>query len=122
MSLVRDLALALRFLLELAAIVAVGWWGFALDAPAAVRVLAGVAASLVVIAVWGAVVSPRARFALPRWRREATEDLVWLAAVVALISGGATAMAVALAVLIVLDRIALHLTAGTVSRLEGTPE
>jgi hypothetical protein len=30
---VRDIALALRFLLELAAIAAAGWWGVALGAP-----------------------------------------------------------------------------------------
>lgn len=121
-STVRDLALALRFVLELAAIGAVSWWGFALDAPMAVRVTAGIAAPFVVIVVWGAVVSPRARFARPRWRREIVEALVWLAAIGALLATGYPVLAVLFALLVVADRVALRVTTGVRSRLETTEE
>lgn len=122
MALIRDLALTLRFLLELVAIVAVGWWGFALDAPATLRVAAGIAIPLAVIVLWGAVVAPRARFAVPDWLRAAAEAVVWAAAVAALVAVGAPGLAVAFAVLVVADRLALRATAGRPSRLEAGPE
>ena len=119
MSILRDLALTLRFALELAAIVAVAWWGFALDASMAVRVVVGIAAPLIVITVWGAVVSPRPRLSVPGWVRELTEAAVWVTAVAALLAVGAAGLAVAFAVLVVADRVALRATAGQPSRLEA---
>ncbi len=118
MTLVRDLALGLRFLLELAAIATVGCWGLGLDAPTAVRVVAGIAAPLVVIVVWGAVVSRRPRLAVPGWLRLLTEGLVWLAAIAALPAVARPRLAVAFAVLVVVDLLALRATAGVRSRLE----
>ncbi len=121
MSSLRDAALALRFALELAAIVAVGWWGFGLAAPAVVRAAAGLVAPLVVIVVWGAVVSPKPRFAVPRWLRLLTEVLVWLVAITALLAVDRPGLAVAFAVLVVVDLLALRATAGVESRFEPTP-
>ena len=119
-SMVRDLALTLAFALELVAVVAAGWCGVTLDAPPAVRVIAGILAPLAVIGLWGAVVSPRARFARPRWRRELTETLVWLAALGALPATGHPVLAGLFAVLVVADRVALRMTTGVHSRLEPT--
>ena len=119
MSLLRDLALTLRFALELAAIVALAWWGFALGAPPAARVVVGIAAPLIVIVLWGAVVAPRPRLTVPGWVRELTEAAVWVAAVAALLAVGAAGLAVAFAVLVVADRVALRATAGRPSRLEA---
>lgn len=119
---VRDIALTLRFLLELAAIAAVGWWGLTLDAPVLVRVIVGLAAPLAVILAWGAVVAPRARFDGPAWVRLAVEAVVWVAAAAALGAVGAPGLAVAFAVLVVADRLALRATAGRPSQLEAGPE
>jgi hypothetical protein len=44
--------LALAFLLELALLVAAGWWGFTLDTGRAVRLLAGLGAPLLIAVVW----------------------------------------------------------------------
>lgn len=122
MSLIRDLALALRFLLELAAIVAVTWWGFTLGAPIAVQIIVGLAAPVGVIILWGAVVSPRPRWMVPGWARQLAEALVWLAALGALLTLGATGFAGLFAVLVVLDRVVLLATAGSRSRLEPASE
>lgn len=119
MSGIRDIALALRFALELAAIVAVAWWGFTLDAPVAVRVIAGIAAPAIVIVVWGAVVAPQARLVVPVWLREVVEAIVWVAAAAALLAVGATGLAVVFAGLVIADRVALRATAGRPSRLEA---
>ena len=119
MSGIRDIALALRFALELAAIVAVAWWGFTLDAPVAVRVIAGIAAPAIVIVVWGAVVAPQARLVVPVWLREVVEAIVWVAAAAALLAVGATGLAVVFAGLVIADRVVLRATAGRPSRLEA---
>lgn len=119
---IRGLALTIRFVLELAAIGVVGWWGFALDSPAVVRVIAGLAAPLVVIVVWGVVVSPRARFGNPGWRREIVEALVWLTAVGTLVEMGHPVLAGLFALLVLADRIALRIAAGVLSRLETTEQ
>jgi len=52
--------LTAAFLSELAALAALAWWGFSLDAPGAVRGLAGIGVPLVAAASWGVFAAPRA--------------------------------------------------------------
>ena len=56
----KAVLLALAFLLELAMLVAAGWWGFTLDAGLVVRLLAGLGAPLLIAVVWGVFCSPKA--------------------------------------------------------------
>ena len=55
----------LAFLLELALLAALSYWGFQLDASTAVQWLAGLGAPLALAAAWGLVAAPRARRRLP---------------------------------------------------------
>lgn len=65
MDIVKDLNLGLRFLLELLALAALGFWGWRIaDGPAA-RALFAVAFPLAAAVVWGAFVAPQASFAAP---------------------------------------------------------
>jgi len=80
--------------------------------------VAGIVAPLAVIVVWGAVVSPRPRFAAPGWVRQLTEALVWLAAIAAPLAVDRPGLAVAFAVLVIGDRLALRTTARLRSRLD----
>ncbi|MFE9693900.1 YrdB family protein [Micromonospora sp. NPDC005806] len=57
--------LGVIFLLELALLVAAGWWGFTLDAGWPVRLLAGLGAPLLIAVVWGLFCSPKASVPLP---------------------------------------------------------
>ena len=84
--------------------------------------IAGIAAPLAVIVVWGAVVSPRPRFTVPGWLRLLTEGLVWLAAVAALLAVGRPGLAIIFAVLVVVDRLALQATVGATSRFAPVPD
>ena len=122
MTAIRGLALTVRFVLELGAIAAVGSWGFTLDASSLVRVIAGLGAPMAVIALWGAVVSPRARFIVPGQVRLAAEAVVWLAATATLLAVDASRLAMVFAVLVVADVAALHATADRTSRLESAGE
>ena len=56
----NGLWLTAAFVSELAALAALGWWGFTLDAPPAVRVLVGIAVPLLAAVLWGAFAAPRA--------------------------------------------------------------
>ncbi len=60
MSTLRAANLALAFLIELAGIAAVGYWGFTLDAGAGVRILAGIGTPVLFIAAWAVLGAPRA--------------------------------------------------------------
>lgn len=57
---VRTVNLVVAFLLELAMLVAFALWGFSLEASLAVRLVVGLGLPLVAVALWGAVLAPRA--------------------------------------------------------------
>jgi cytochrome b len=59
--------LGLRFLLELVALSAVGWWGWQLGGSTFGRVALAAALPLVVALVWGAFIAPKARFEVSPW-------------------------------------------------------
>jgi hypothetical protein len=79
----REANLVLRFLLELSALAATCYWGFAAASGLTQWVL-GLGAPALVILVWWLFVSPKARIELPRPARFAIELLVWAAAALAL--------------------------------------
>ncbi|HLO35925.1 MAG TPA: YrdB family protein [Candidatus Deferrimicrobium sp.] len=103
---VANANLALRFLLELAGIVALGWWGVHL-ADGAAGIVLGIGAAVLLIVVWGLVVAPRARYPQsPRFRLVAGTVLLEATAL-ALAAGGATPAAVALGVAVLVNAIGL---------------
>ncbi|MGW8885006.1 YrdB family protein [Streptomyces sp. NPDC055749] len=55
----------LAFLLELAALFCLGWWGFAVPDDTVARLLLGVGTPAAAIVLWGAFAAPRARVRLP---------------------------------------------------------
>ena len=81
------LNLAVKFLLELAALAAFGLWGASIaDGPAAVLLAIGL--PLLVAALWGTLAAPRARHRLPRRLRAPFELGVFALASLALWQAG----------------------------------
>ncbi|SRR5260221_13510862 len=78
-----------RFACEIAAVVAVVWWGW----PAL-----GIVAGVVVIAVWGAWVAPKAKRRLPDPARVLVELVIFALATVAFAEVGQVVVAVVFAV------------------------
>ncbi|PRX46087.1 uncharacterized protein DUF2568 [Prauserella shujinwangii] len=97
----------LAFLLELAALGALAYWGFTLGAPVAVRIAAGAGAPALAATVWGLFAAPRARFPLPTAGVLAVKALVFGAATIALFAAGAPVLAVVFAVLVVANTAAV---------------
>ncbi|MBL3669785.1 YrdB family protein [Streptomyces sp. M2CJ-2] len=75
---------ALAFLLELAALVCLGWWGSHTGPEGVFRILLGVGAPLLAVVVWALFAAPRAR-----WRPRLPLVLVVKALV---LGGGAAAL------------------------------
>ncbi|WP_371501989.1 YrdB family protein [Kitasatospora sp. NBC_00374] len=99
--------LALRFLLEICALVALGIGGYRVDAPLAVRVLLAVALPLAAALLWGRYASPRATVkSPPAWYL--TQLLVFGGAVAALALGGYPAWATMLGAVTVVNTAILR--------------
>ncbi|MDQ3870650.1 MAG: YrdB family protein [Chloroflexota bacterium] len=96
--------LALRFLLELGAIVAVAYWGY-YTGPGGLRWVLAVGAPVVLIVVWALVIAPGAGEPIPQQARALLGSAVLLAAAAALYVVGQTTAALVFAALIVLNTV-----------------
>ena len=93
----------LAFLLELAALAILCWWGFATGAGLA-SVALGIGVPVAAV-LWGLFAAPRARFSLPRIGVVAVKVLVFGGATAALAALGHPVPAAAFAVIVVVNLI-----------------
>jgi len=93
--------LGLRFLLELALLAAVAYWGFS-EFDGVVSVLIGLGAPLLVAFVWGTFMSPKAAHPVRDPTRIVLEVVLFGAGVAALAAAGRTTLAIVLAALVLL--------------------
>ena len=101
-------ALGVRFLLELAALAAVGYWGYVAGAGSGVaRYGLAVAAPLALAVAWGTFVSPQAPRRLPDPWRLGAELLSFALATAALLAVGRPALAGAFAAVALVDETVL---------------
>ncbi|MBD3919280.1 YrdB family protein [Paenibacillus sp. PR3] len=91
----KSLVLTVFFLLELAAMIAFGYWGYHIETAGVVKVGLAIAVPLVVIVMWGMFLAPKASypvFAYPT--RSALKLLVFVLAFAALYASGQATYAV----------------------------
>ena len=110
----------LRFALELAALTALGLWGWRHGSGIWAWVLA-IGLPLAAAVLWGAFVAPKAKWFLPLGGRLAVEAIVFGAATVALISLGYPVLAVNFAVLASANSILVHLNRDDERVRKGLP-
>ncbi len=96
--------LAVAFGTELAALAALGYWGFTLDAGGPVRWLAGLGLPLLAAVLWGAFASPRAPIQVLALTL-VVKVAVYGGAVLALLTAGHPRLAIALGVLALLGSV-----------------
>jgi hypothetical protein len=108
---VRGAALAVAFLLELAAVAAVAAGGWHLGGGTGSRLLLAAGAGLVWTALWGAFCSPRAAVPLPAPAAAALRFLLFAAAAGALAATGRPLAAAVLAGAVVVDSVVLAVSA-----------
>lgn len=92
--------LALRLLLELAALVALGIWGCHMSSTALPEVVLAISAPLAAAILWGTFVSPKARVRVPAAVRLCIELLIFTAAISGLAGSGSPKLALALAIVL----------------------
>lgn len=98
----------LRFLLEVAALLAVAYWGFRTGDSLVVSVALALAAPLLVAVVWGVFGSPKAALPLPDPARLGLEVLVFGAAAAGLYTVGHRGLALAFAAVVVVNTALMH--------------
>ena len=64
MDALKGLNLAVRFLLELCMLVAVGYWGFKTGSGWFLKILLGIGTPLLIAIIWGTFVAPKAAYPL----------------------------------------------------------
>lgn len=104
----KSLNLGLRFLLELCALGAAGYWGFTLQRGLALRVLLGIGAPLVLAVVWGTLGSPKAAVKLAAPLHLLLEVVVFGAGAVALYAAKQPRLALVYAVVVVANRVLMY--------------
>ena len=98
----------MRFGLELAAMVALGYWGFQAGDSAVVEWLPGLGAPLAFALVWGAFIAPKAPARLQDPARLGLEVILFVAAVVSLAAAGQPLLATILAGAIAVNLVLTH--------------
>lgn len=105
----QALNLAVRFLLELCVLVALGYWGFQSQPGWLGKIAFGIGAPLLAAVVWGMFVAPKATYHLPGRVILGLEVIVFGAGVAALVATQHTTLAWSLGVLYVVNRLLLFI-------------
>lgn len=100
--------LALRFLLEVAALIAVGYWGFQTGKGPFFKFLLGLGAPIMIAVVWGMYGSPAAPYPVQGILRLLLEFLIFGLAALTLYFAGHPTLAVLFGVLVIINRILMH--------------
>jgi hypothetical protein len=108
MEVIKGANLALRFLLELCALVALGYWGFKTGSGEITKLALGIGVPLVAAVVWGVFVAPRAPVALPGFMVLLLQVFVFGSAAAGLAATGHRALALGFAVVVVINAILMY--------------
>jgi hypothetical protein len=108
LELIKGANLALRFLLELCALVALGYWGFKTGGGLMAKIGLGIGAPLAAAVVWGVFVSPQAPVQLPGFLVLVLQVLVFGAAAAGLVATGHQTLALAFGVIVVINAILMY--------------
>ena len=100
--------LALRFVLELAALAALAYWGFHSGDSVAADLVLGVGAPVLAACVWGALAAPKSSRRLSGPALLAVQLAVLCAGAIALVAAGRPVLGAALAALIAANTVLLH--------------
>jgi hypothetical protein len=108
MEIVKAGNLGARFLLELCALVALGYWGFKVGVGPLAKVALGLGAPLLAAVVWGLFVAPQATVAVPHAAHLGLQVLVFGLAAGGLAAAGRPALAGAFGVVVVLNGLLMY--------------
>jgi hypothetical protein len=102
---IKNANLALRFLLELCALVALGYWGFRTGSGLLAKIGLGIGVPLLTVVIWGAFVAPNAAVHLPEPVPFILGLFILELAAAALAAAERLAVAVAFGVIVVINAV-----------------
>jgi Protein of unknown function (DUF2568) len=105
MDILKSLNLAVRFLLELCMLAAVGYWGFNTGSGWPLKILLGIGTPLLIAVIWGMFVAPKAPYHLNGFMLLALEAVLFGSAVAALYATKNYLLAWGFAVIVILNRV-----------------
>jgi hypothetical protein len=108
MEIIKGANLLLRFLLELCALGALGYWGFKTGGGLAAKIGLGIGAPLVAAIVWGVFVSPRATVHLPEIAVLILQVLVFGSAAAGLAATGHRTLALVFGAIVVINAVLMY--------------
>ena len=108
MEVIKGANLLLRFLLELCALGALGYWGFKTGSTTITKIALGVGAPLVAAVVWGVFVSPRAPVELSGLVVLLLQVLVFGSAAAVLVATEHRALAMVFGVIVVTNAVLMY--------------
>ena len=108
MELIKGINLALRFLLELCALGALGYWGFKTGGGLLAKIGLGIGSPLIPAVVWGTFLSPQAPVQLPGLLSSALQTLIFGLAAAGLVATGHRTLALASGAAVVVNAILMY--------------
>ncbi len=108
MGVLKGINLALSFLLELAMLVAFGYWGFNTGDSTLVHILFGIGLPVIAIIIWSIYNAPMSKRRLSRTPRTILEVVMFSLGALTLAAAGQTTLAIVFAVLIVINQIGIY--------------
>jgi hypothetical protein len=109
MEAIKGLNVAIRFLLELCVLAAVGYWGFKTGSGWFLKILLGIGAPLLIAVIWGTFGAPKANMQLHGLILLALEIIVFGSGVVALFAAKNNSLAWVFAVVVVINRVLMFI-------------
>ena len=103
----KSINLGIAFLLELAMLGALAYWGFQTGGSLVVQLLLGIGAPLLAILIWGRFMAPRSETRLTGLPYIAVKSILFGLAAIALASAGQVTWAIVFAVVAVVNQVLL---------------
>ena len=101
------LNLALRFLLEIGALISFGYWGFVIGSGYLFKSILGIGTPLAIAFIWGVYGSPGAPIKVQGINRLLLELIIFGSAALALFAAGKPMLAIIFAISVILNRLLL---------------
>jgi hypothetical protein len=106
--LIKNLNLAVRFILEMWALIAVGYWGFKYNSNIVMKIVLGIGAPLLIAVVWGMFGSPKATYKISVPLQWLLICVIYLLASLALYTSGKQQMALLFGVIAIINSILMY--------------
>lgn len=112
MNPLHGINLAMTFFLELAMLIALGYWGWHTGDTVLSRIALAVATPAAAVMLWGAMMSPKAKWRLKGGAYLALKTVLFGAAALALYAAGQPTLAIIFIVIAVINQILLFVWGG----------